>query len=89
MSDWFASGRVADLILLVLLIEGIVLYLRYRRVRRGIPPLDILFGLLAGAGLVLALRGALVGADWRWICAPLLLALVANLADTWRRSNRG
>lgn len=36
MEGFFASGRVADLILLVLLLEGLALWALHRRTGRGI-----------------------------------------------------
>ena len=40
---------------------------------------------LPGALLVLALRAALVGADWRWIALPLALSWPFHLIDVRRR----
>lgn len=37
--------------------------------------------LLPGALMILALRGALTGAEWQWIALPLLLSFPAHLAD--------
>lgn len=40
-----------------------------------------LYRLLPGALMILALRGALTGAEWQWIALPLLLSLPAHLVD--------
>lgn len=40
-----------------------------------------LYRLLPGALMILALRGALTGAEWHWIALPLLLSFAAHLAD--------
>ena len=40
-----------------------------------------LYRLLPGALMILALRGALTGAEWHWIAVPLLLSFPAHLAD--------
>lgn len=85
MSQLFASGRIADLVLLVLVLEGLALAVLGARGRR-VPPLGaVLPFLVAGGFFALALRGALVGAAWPWIAAALLGALGAHLADLARR----
>jgi hypothetical protein len=85
---FFASGLAADVILSVMLLELLVLSLIYRRSGRGIAPLDLFFSLGAGAGLVLAFRGALVGAGLGWIGAALLLSFALHIADQVRRAGR-
>lgn len=92
MADFFASGRVADLLLAVLALEGAALA-AYRRLTGRGPGLRRLAPfLVAGGCLALALRGALVGAGWPWIALALLGALVAHLADLalrWERRPGG
>jgi hypothetical protein len=86
--EFFTSGRVADLVLGVMLLEAIGLVLYWRKTRRGISPVATLINLLTGACLVLALRSALVGADWGWTAACLAAALfvhVLDLGQRWRR----
>ena len=80
MSELFHSGRVADLILAVLVVEAVVLELRHRRTGRGPGLRRALPVLLAGAFLALALRAALVDAAWPWMAAPLVAAGVTHLA---------
>jgi hypothetical protein len=76
MAWLFASGHAADLILGVLLIEGI--WLRLAREWGW----GMILGLLGPAALiVLGLRAALVGADWWWIALPLGLSLPLHLMD--------
>jgi len=86
MSEWLRSGRAIDLILVIVGVEvlGLLALRRYRG--RGIPPLDLLGQLLAGALLLLAVRCALVGADYRWTAACLTASLPAHLFDLARRS---
>ena len=75
----FASGLAADIILAVLLIEGV--WLR----RHGWRWHEIA-GLLGPAALiVLGLRGALTGADWWWIAGPLAASLPLHLLDLRKR----
>ena len=80
MSELFDSGRVADLILAVLVVEAVLLELRHRRTGREPGLRQALPVLLAGAFLALALRAALVDAAWPWIAASLVAAAMAHLA---------
>ena len=49
MTELFQSGRVADLILMILLLEGLGLWCFHRRTGRGLPLEAVLPFLLAGA----------------------------------------
>lgn len=81
MAEFFSSGRVADLVLVVLAVEALILAGR----GRGRSRLTVLIAALPGAFLVLAVRAALTGADWRWTAFWLAAAFPAHLADLWRR----
>ncbi len=88
MSDLFASGRVVDLVLVLVAVEAALLAWHCRRSGRGVPVAELIAFLLAGACLLLALRAALVGASWEWVAVPLAGAGAAHLADLrlrWRR----
>ena len=85
LGELFASGRIADLLLGIMLIEGVVLVLVRRRTGRGPAPLDLACNLAAGACLVLALRAALVGAQWSVVASLLAVAGIAHGLDLWRR----
>lgn len=76
----FASGRAVDLILMVMVVEG-----GWLVTRRGRRAGDVLFMLLPGALMMLALRGALTGSDWTMIAIWLLLSFPAHLEDVRRR----
>jgi hypothetical protein len=80
MAAYFASGRAADVIVAILLIEALWL-IGSRRMR----PVEVLG--LAGPGLliVLALRGALTGAPWPAVALPLAAAFPLHLLDLVRR----
>ena len=78
MAELFASGRIVDLILLLMVVEAVVLIAWVRR-------MDLLGNLVAGAALLLALRGALADIWWGWIALCLALALLAHIVDLWRR----
>ena len=88
MSELFATGRVVDLILALVLVEVILLVSFRRKTGRGLGLAEVAGSLLAGAFLLLALRGALVGAAWPWIAASLFAALVAHLVDLAGRTPR-
>jgi hypothetical protein len=80
----FESGRIVDLILLVVLAELIALAL-WRRLR-GEMSLADLIGLLApGAMLFLALRAALTDAPHTITAACLAAAFAFHLYDLARR----
>jgi hypothetical protein len=67
-----------DIVLLVIGVELIVL------VGAGWRVGEALLRLGPGVMLLLAVRGALIGLDWRWIALPLLLSLPIHLADLAR-----
>jgi hypothetical protein len=81
VGEFFASGRVVDLILGLMLLEGLALSVVWRRRGRGVPPLALWVNLAAGGAMLLAVRAALIGASWVWVWIPLLLALFLHLAD--------
>ena len=85
MAEWFASGRLVDLILALVVVEVIALALYWRATRRGVPLADLLPNILAGAFLLLALRLSLGGFGWPPCCACLAAAGVAHLVDLRRR----
>lgn len=76
MAWLFASGHAVDVVLAVIAGEAAMLTRS-----RGWRPTDALLRLLPGALMLVALRGALTGEDWRWIALPLLLSFPIHLAD--------
>lgn len=89
MASLFTTGRVADLVVGLMLLEYGVLALLYRRTGRGVPPPELAASLAAGAALLLALRSSLMGEPWRHLAVWLLLALCAHLLYVRLRWNRG
>jgi hypothetical protein len=77
----FASGRIIDLILLLMLVEIAVLALLRGRTRRGISTPALFINLAAGAALLLALRAALSDHRWPAVAFWLLVALIAHVVD--------
>lgn len=91
MADLFASGRIVDLILMVMYLEAIVLIIARRWFRSGPATLPLAFTLLSGAALVLALRVALTGGHWLAIALLLVIAFAAHLlfvAASWEKHSR-
>ena len=79
----FASGHAADVVLAVMLAEGVWL-----TVRRGWAVTEMLTLLLPGALMIFALRAALTQQEWPWIAAPVMLSLPVHLLDVARRRTR-
>ena len=79
MSEWLASGRLVDAILVLMALECAGIAIAGRRF--GIALRDVAANLAAGAFLLLALRAALTGAAVPWTLACLAGALVAHLVD--------
>lgn len=92
MDELLASGRLVDLILVLMAVEAIALLVLWRRQARGVPPAQLLANLAAGGSLLLALRAALTGAHWPWLGLWLTAALIGHLADLglrWRTEEKG
>ena len=85
MAALFANGHAVDLILLVVVVEAACAVIWHRHTGRGLSPAATFSLLLPGVCLLVALRGALVGAGWRWIAACLLASFAAHLHDLARR----
>jgi hypothetical protein len=85
MEDLVAGGRIVAFILLVIAVEGVVLFAYRLRTGKGLSPAAIIFMLLPGACLLLALRAALTGGSPTAIVGWLAAALIAHLADLWTR----
>jgi hypothetical protein len=85
MAELFASGRLVDLILIIVVLEAAFLVMMWRRSGTGVAPLDLLPNLCAGAFLLLALRVTLAGGGWMVACGCLAAAGVAHLTDVYRR----
>jgi hypothetical protein len=84
MSSLFASGRIVDIILALTAVETMLVIMYRQRTGHGPEPVEFLLTALAGACLLLALRGALTGTGWAWIALCLLGALAAHLGYVWR-----
>lgn len=78
MANLFASGRIIDLILLLVACEALVLALWRARTGRGPPPVPLLCNLASGCALMLALRQALTEAPWPGVAACLAASFAAH-----------
>jgi hypothetical protein len=95
MMDWFeplfASGKIIDLILLMVAAEAAWLAWLARRGGRASLFADVAPTLVSGALLLLTVRAALAGAWWGWIASLLTLALLSHGVDLllrWHKADR-
>jgi hypothetical protein len=86
MRELLASGRIVDLALVVIVVEFAVLLVASKRGTLGARALDLVGPRLAGAFLLLALRAALTGEDYRWTLVFLTASFPAHILDTVRRA---
>jgi hypothetical protein len=85
MAELFASGRLVDFVLIVVVLEAAGLFLLWRHSKQGIAPFDLLPNLCAGTFLLLALRATLARESWMMACGYLVAAGAAHLIDVRRR----
>ncbi|AGA90986.1 hypothetical protein Thimo_2239 [Thioflavicoccus mobilis 8321] len=85
MTELFASGRIIDLIILMVIVEALLVWFYHRRTGRGPTFAAVVPTLTSGALLMLALRAAIADLSWVWIAVPLFLSLVAHMVDLVRR----
>lgn len=89
MAEFFASGRIIDLVLAIVVVETLCLAAFRLRTGDGLPVAALVVNLLSGAALMLALRAALVQAGWIWVAVPLCASFVVHLGDLalrWERA---
>jgi hypothetical protein len=83
MNALISSGRIVDVILVVLILEALFLALRHGASSGRV--MTLLIAASPGVFLLLALRVALTGGGWPWIAVWLTASFPAHLADLWRR----
>jgi hypothetical protein len=86
MSELLSSGRAIDLALAVMVLELVALAVVRGRAAGGLRPLDMAGQMVAGATLLLALRCAVRGGDYRWTLAFVTASFPAHLFDLARRA---
>jgi len=81
VADAFATGRIVDCILALMVLELIVLIIVRKKTGRGLTTGKLMVSLAAGAALLLALRAALAGQAWEGVALWLIVALAAHVLD--------
>lgn len=81
LTQLFASGHIVDLILVLILFEGLFMAAIHYYTGKGIAPLQFLLHTIPGVFLFLALRAALVDADWQVIALLLAISFLAHIID--------
>lgn len=81
METLITSGRIADIILVVIAAETIIIGLYFWRKGRPLALIAFAASGLAGGSLVLALRAVLQQSGWIHIAIYLFAALLAHIAD--------
>jgi len=85
MNAFIVDSGAIDWVLALVAFESVALMGWRVATGRGPAPVAFIFNLLAGAFLLLALRGALAGASAGAIASALAAALAAHVADlVWR-----
>lgn len=84
MSALIQNGAMADVVVVTLIVEALVLIALRSRFRH-LRVFDIAAMLGAGLFLALALRSALTGAGWHWIALFLGAAFASHLFDVRRQ----
>lgn len=85
MQGLFDSGRIADLVLAVLVAEALLVLIHHRRTGRGPTFTQALPFLVAGGCLLLAWRTAAAGLPWPLPALLLAGAGAAQAFDLLRR----
>jgi len=88
MIELIESGRIADLILVLMVLEGVVLVVLGLSGRLNAPVIGLLLNLAAGGFLLLGLGAAFGGSGWMTVGAWLSGALLAHLGDLAIRLRR-
>lgn len=79
------TPMIAYLLLSVLFVEAVVLVWLWKAKRAGIPTVQVITFLGAGAAFSLALGSVLAGAGTFWLAACLCLAFVFHILDLKQR----
>lgn len=85
MKELLQSGLLVDFPLLAIALEVVALLVYRAKTGRGLAPIDVFAQLMAGACLLLAVRFAVTGADYRLTLLALGLSFPAHVFDLVRR----
>lgn len=84
-TELFQSGRIADIVAVVIVIEAIMLITVKYLTGHGINSGKVIALLVPGFCLVMALRSVMADEPWYWLALWLTLSLIAHLIDVWLR----
>ena len=85
MAELFASGRIVDLVLLLVVLEVAALPWLLQRMGSRVRLGQLLPNIAAGAALFIALRLTISEASWHWVAVAMIAALLAHLVDLNQR----
>lgn len=88
LADLIRSGRIVDIVVLVLALELILLAALYARSKTGVRPYSALVNIGAGGSMAMALKASLTGLGWQWIAVWLVTSLVFHALDLQNRWQR-
>ena len=89
LRELILSGRIIDIVLVVLLLELVAVTILYKTRNKGIPPYPLMVNIGAGGSLALAIKASVTGAGWQWIAVWLITSLVFHVLDLSQRWQRG
>ncbi len=85
LQELITTGRIVDVVLVVMTIELLVSTIIAKRRGIAIDLPGLAFNIGAGGSLALALRASLTGSGWEWIAGWLVASLVFHVLDVGRR----
>ncbi len=85
LQAWWHGGQLVEFIIALTVLEACALLAYHRLTGKGLSPGHYALNLASGLCLMLAVRGLLVGDDWRWTVLCLSAAGLAHGTDLWRR----
>ena len=85
MAELFASGRIIDLILALVVLEAMLVAMVRQRTGRGIAFVDFIASLAPGVALLMAIRAQAGNHAWTSVAFWLVVALAMHVADLARR----
>ena len=89
LRDLILSGRIVDIVLVVLLLELIAVSVLYKTRGTGIAPYPLMVNIGAGGSLALGIKASVTGAGWHWIAVWLVTSLVFHVLDVSHRWQKG
>lgn len=81
IENLFHSGHVADLVLAVMAGEVLFIFFLVQRSKIHFPFQTYIFGVIAGAFIIIGLREALIGGSYLGIALALALSFAAHIAE--------